>query len=93
MQGSRGWDGRAHPDSAHNDKYSLCIEGIDKIRNKDHSSLDCHIWMDYMSLNQDGNPVEELTKFDFANSIEWTDCVFTPLVDHAYTWYITHIVH
>jgi hypothetical protein len=79
--GAEGWDGRPHPDNRENEKYRLCVAGINKMRHSFARRLElCYVWLDYGCINQDGDPAGELKQLD--EIIKCSDCIFTPIVDH-----------
>lgn len=81
-EGAAGWDGKPHPDNLSQDKYQLCVEGIDEIlRTLAPGMKNCYLWIDYGCIDQNQmNPGEELFgNFDFIMGI--CDCIFTPLFD------------
>lgn len=77
---SEGWNGAPHPDNASQDKYKLCVEGIQRMRQVLCPDIaKCLIWMDFACINQEGNPAMELEHLD--KIVQWADCLFTPIVD------------
>ena len=71
-------DGGPHPDSKNNDKYKLCIEGINRAFRKFADGMKyCYIWMDYCCVAKDSSV--EFKRLD--NLMELADCIFTPIVD------------
>jgi hypothetical protein len=82
----RGWDGapgydkRAHTDDEHNNKYKLIIEGVEKFWKATAPGMtQCHVWLDFSCINQDGDPAGELRDLD--KIVGWGDAMFTPIVD------------
>jgi hypothetical protein len=82
----RGWDGapgydkRAHTDDEHNNKYMLIIEGVEKFWKATAPGMtQCHVWLDFSCINQDGDPAGELRDLD--KIVGWADAMFTPIVD------------
>jgi hypothetical protein len=79
--GAEGWDGRPHPDNATGDKYKLCVEGIKQIMKLLAPGMkDCHLWLDYGCIDQNGDPAGELKQLD--KIVEICDCIFTPMYDN-----------
>jgi hypothetical protein len=85
----RGWDGapgydkRAHTDDRHKNKYKLIIEGVEKFWKAAAPGMtECHVWLDFSCINQDGDPAGELKDLD--NIVGWADAMFTPIVDTKY---------
>ena len=61
--GADGWDGRPHLDNANADNFKLCVDGIEKIKKTiAPGARQCYIWLDFGSMDQDGNPAGELTR-------------------------------
>lgn len=75
---AEGWDGKPHPDNVQNEKYNLCVKGIEALRSSlAPDLLNCYVWLDFGCINQDGNPAGELKQLD--KIIECSDLIFTPL--------------
>ena len=71
------------PDNKSNDKYTLCVKGVDCLRRVFAHKMDyCYVWFDYSCLDQNqSDPVVDFEKH--ANEIiSSCDCVFTPIVDY-----------
>lgn len=78
--GAEGWDGRAHPDTISEDKYKLCVKGIQDIMKYMAPRMDhCYIWLDYGCIDQNADPAGELKLLDKIVMI--SDCIFTPIHD------------
>lgn len=80
--GTEGWDGKAHPDNANNDKFKLCAEGIKQLKDSQAPRMkECYIWIDFGCMNQDDKEkmTEELEHYD--RIIQYCDCLFTPIHD------------
>jgi hypothetical protein len=76
--GAPGYDKRPHPDDISHSKYKLCVEAIQKIKKTLAPDIkDCHIWMDYGCIDQDGDPAGELQHLD--KIVEICDCLLTPI--------------
>jgi hypothetical protein len=79
-----------HPDNVNNDKYTLCVSGIQYLYDDliDKSRIKgCYIWMDYSCIDQD---LHDLISVDYKNMEEImsvSDCVFTPAVDPGNTFH------
>lgn len=74
---------RDHADDEDHNKYKLCIKGIEQLWKQCSTFVkQCHVWLDYSCINQDGIPVLELKYTD--EIIEWSDMLFTPIVDLDY---------
>jgi hypothetical protein len=86
----RGWDGapgydkRAHTDDRHKNKYKLIIEGVEKFWKAAAPGMtECHVWLDFSCINQDGDPTGELKDLD--NIVGWADAMFTPIYQVYHT--------
>ena len=88
-------DGRSgkgpHPDNVNNDKYKLLVNGINKCASYYDKEIvnskvrNVYLWLDYSCLNQDKNPVEELSQLE--KIMAYCDFVFVPVVDdHHDKW-------
>lgn len=78
---SHRWLRQSHPDRSTNDKYLLCIDGIEKVLHQLAPGMEeCYLWLDYACVNQDNNPANEI-KSVLMNIIQFCDCIFTPIVD------------
>lgn len=81
--GAEGWDGRPHPDSVNDDKYWLCLSGIQSIKRGMAPDMEkVYIWLDFGCIDQDGDPAGELKLLD--KIVQISDCIFTPLYDKSY---------
>lgn len=80
LQGGQDADGHPYPDDSAGNKYKLCMEGVDKIRSK-REGVTVYVWFDYSCLDQSRDPATQLSKYDLDVLFEWTDCLFTPLVE------------
>lgn len=81
--GAEGWDGRPHPDNASDDKFKLCVSGIQKLKQSmAHRMKECYVWLDFGCINQDGNPAGELEQLD--KIVQCCDCIFTPILDREH---------
>ena len=83
------WRGKAHPDNLNNDKFALCIRGIEKAKRTQAPTLtNCYVWFDFSCINQDHDPAGELRQLDLI--MEVCDFIFTPIVDPAHAeWELT----
>jgi hypothetical protein len=80
--GAVGWDGRKHPDNANDEKYKLCVSGIEKINNAHVIDIEnCYVWLDYGCINQDCDPAGELKQLD--KIMEYSDYIFTPIAGQS----------
>ena len=78
--GAKDWNGRPHPDSVRNEKYNLCVQGIEKAKIALAPGMEkCFIWLDFSCIDQDGDPAGELKQLD--QIVRASDCIFTPIVD------------
>jgi hypothetical protein len=77
----RGQEKPPHPDTMNNDKYHLCVAGIEQVLDHlvDPSIRNCYLWCDFSCIDQDGDPAGELKQLDQIVSV--CDCIFTPLHD------------
>lgn len=72
-----------HPDNISNEKYKLCVSGIQQLYDDlTHKSRlkGCLVWVDFSCIDQD---LHHLISYDFRNLQEVmsvSDCVFTPVV-------------
>jgi len=76
---TEGYDGRAHPDNATNDKFKLCLSGIEKVKSNFAPGMShCYVWLDFGCLNQDTDPTAEMGgRLD--KVIGFCDCLFSPI--------------
>jgi hypothetical protein len=76
--GAQDWDGRPHPDNAANEKFKLCVEGIEKIKLVlAPGAKKCYLWLDFACIDQNGHPAGELKSLD--QIIRNCDVLFTPI--------------
>ena len=89
--GAEDWRGYPHPDNTKNDKFRLCLQGIEKAWKIHAPYMErCYIWLDFGCINQDGDPAGELKQLD--KIIQSCDFIFTPIVDPEYSnWEITDV--
>mmetsp|Transcript_37317 Transcript_37317/g.69509 ORF Transcript_37317/g.69509 Transcript_37317/m.69509 type:complete len:626 (+) Transcript_37317:90-1967(+) len=79
-----GYDITPHPDNVNNDKYKLCVSGIQQLLSNfiDQTRIkNCYVWIDYSCIDQD---LHNLISVDYKNMeeiIRVSDCIFTPVVD------------
>lgn len=79
--GASDWRGYPHPDNIGNDKFRLCVNGIEKSWRLQAPLMEqCFVWLDYGCINQDGDPAGELKQLD--KIVQSCDFIFTPIVDH-----------
>jgi hypothetical protein len=75
----------SRPDNTENEKYHLCVEGINRLLNKCTVGVkpsECYLWIDYSCLNQDDNPCQALKSFGRIFSM--CHIMFTPVIDHNF---------
>ena len=78
--GAEGWDGRPHPDAVGNEKYNLCVAGIERaLKSLAPGMEECFVWLDFSCIDQNGNPAGELKQLD--KIVQASDCIFTPIYD------------
>lgn len=83
--GAVGYDKRPHPDNSEDDKFKLCVKGIDQaILQFAPKVKNCYVWLDYGCINQDGSPAGELEQLD--KIVECCDVIFTPIYDADTSW-------
>ena len=81
-----GFSFTPHPDNVNNDKYKLCVSGIQRIYDEmiDKSRIKgCFLWVDFSCIDQD---LHQLISIDYKNMEEImkvSDCIFTPVVNKA----------
>lgn len=86
--GAEGYTGRPHPDNAKNEKFLLCLSGIEKmIENFAFQLQNCYVWLDFGCINQNSDPAGELKQLD--EIVRYSDCIFTPIVDND-DWDLVH---
>lgn len=76
-----GWDGRPHPDNERNEKFELCVQGIEQLKTWAPLVENVYIWFDYSCRELHG---EEHHGESLDRIIEWSDVIFTPIVDEDY---------
>lgn len=73
-------------DNENNEKYDLCIEGIQKIIQQNTLNFEnIYIWIDYGCINQNNYPEDSYKYLPLL--IEYSDCLFTPIVDNEDFFY------
>ena len=76
--------GIKHPDNKNNDKFKLCIQAIQLIKNFQAPKMtNCYIWLDYCCINQDGNPADVILN-QLDQIVQTIDCILTPVHDEDY---------
>ncbi len=79
-----GWQGKPHPDNLQNDKYKLCVEGIEKIMKIMAPGMkECYVWVDFSCIDQDKDPAGELRQLE--KIVQISDCILTPIYDSTFT--------
>lgn len=79
-----GYNFAPHPDTPGNDKYQLCVAGIQHLYNDliDTSRIKgCYLWIDFVCVDQ---TVPHSLSLDYKNMEEImrvSDCLFTPVFD------------
>ena len=74
------WNGSPDPDTPMQDKFKICVEGIEKLMQHFAPKLDaCFLWTDFCCTDQNRNPGSQLKRLE--RIMECADCMFTPIVD------------
>ena len=69
-----------HPDDPVDSKFQLIVEGLEKVKKSFCPDMqNMFVWLDYSSIDQDGNKMGELKLLD--QIIQLCDIMFTPIVD------------
>ena len=75
---SSNWEGYAQPDTVDNEKFRLCVIGIERACSAYAEGMkQCYIWLDYSCVSE--NSGFEYRRLD--NLMEMSDCIFTPIFD------------
>jgi hypothetical protein len=98
--GAEGWDGEAHPDNRHGDKFRLTIEGVENAWKIYAPGMTrCLVWLDFGCINQDNDDMlvvfgmeSLLTNIERLDKImKICDCMFTPIVDPEWESWHKHV--
>ena len=85
LAGCRGpdWRGYPHADTKDNDKFKLCIAGIEWLWNTLAPGMkNCCVWIDMACLDQNKDPALEFRKYG-SRIVGMCDIIFTPVLHQA----------
>lgn len=84
---AEGYDTVPHPDNVDNDKFKLCVQGIQWVKERFAPAMNkCFVWMDFSCVDQKNRQELDKSFKRYDKIMECCDLMFTPIVDHNRRW-------